>query len=71
MAGSCPWSAEMPRAARRALRRRRSRAGALARGHFDHADSPRRSTLTVWSRLVRGRGRVGVRVRVRVRARAR
>eukprot|EP00964_Phaeocystis_antarctica_P155565 scaffold124794_cov63-Phaeocystis_antarctica.AAC.2 len=31
---SCP---ELPRAARRALRRHRSRAGALPRRHFDHA----------------------------------
>ena len=32
-----PGSPELPRAARRALRRHRSRAGALPRGHFDYA----------------------------------
>ena len=32
--GSC---AELPRAARCTLRRHRSRAGVLPRGHFDHA----------------------------------
>ena len=32
-----PGSAELPRTTRRALRRRRSRAGALPRLHFDHA----------------------------------
>eukprot|EP00964_Phaeocystis_antarctica_P149783 scaffold117006_cov71-Phaeocystis_antarctica.AAC.2 len=32
--------AELPRATRRALRRRKSRAGALPRGHFDHAVPP-------------------------------
>eukprot|EP00964_Phaeocystis_antarctica_P042492 scaffold24360_cov67-Phaeocystis_antarctica.AAC.3 len=32
-----PGSAELPRAARRALRRHRSRAGALPGLHFDHA----------------------------------
>ena len=35
-----PGSAELPRAARRALGRRRSRAGALPRGHVDHAAMP-------------------------------
>ena len=34
---SLPGSAELPRAARRALRRRESRAGALPRLHFDRA----------------------------------
>eukprot|EP00964_Phaeocystis_antarctica_P067504 scaffold40866_cov44-Phaeocystis_antarctica.AAC.2 len=34
VAGPRPGSAELPRAARRALSRRRSRAGALPRGHF-------------------------------------
>ena len=37
MARSLPGSAELPRAARSALRRHRSRAGALPGGHFDHA----------------------------------
>ena len=37
MVGPRPGSAELPRAARRALKRRRSRAGALPRLHFDHA----------------------------------
>eukprot|EP00964_Phaeocystis_antarctica_P108048 scaffold72694_cov75-Phaeocystis_antarctica.AAC.5 len=32
-----PGSAELPKAVRRALRRRRGRAGALPRLHFDHA----------------------------------
>ena len=35
-----PGSAELPRAARRALGRHRSRAGALPSGHFDHAGTP-------------------------------
>eukprot|EP00964_Phaeocystis_antarctica_P022553 scaffold12532_cov48-Phaeocystis_antarctica.AAC.1 len=35
-----PGSAELPRAARCALRRRRGRAGAMSRGHFDHAPPP-------------------------------
>eukprot|EP00964_Phaeocystis_antarctica_P132361 scaffold96431_cov44-Phaeocystis_antarctica.AAC.2 len=39
-AGLSPGSAEPPRAARRALRRHRSRAGALPRGHFDPAVAP-------------------------------
>ena len=36
-----PGSAELPRAARRALRRHRSRAGALSKGHFAHAAARR------------------------------
>jgi len=35
-----PGSAELPKAARRALGRHRSRAGALPSGHFDHAGTP-------------------------------
>eukprot|EP00964_Phaeocystis_antarctica_P144552 scaffold110362_cov63-Phaeocystis_antarctica.AAC.1 len=38
-AGLSPGSTEPPRAARRALRRHRSRAAALSRGHFDHAEA--------------------------------
>eukprot|EP00964_Phaeocystis_antarctica_P116403 scaffold80350_cov42-Phaeocystis_antarctica.AAC.2 len=41
VAGPRPGSAELPRAARRALRRHRSPAGALPRGRFDHAAMPR------------------------------
>ena len=37
---SLPGRAELPAAIRRALRRQRSRAGALPRGHFDQADAP-------------------------------
>ena len=37
---STPGSVGLPRAARRALRRHRGRAGALPRGHFDHAATP-------------------------------
>ena len=40
MAEPRPGSAERIRTAWRALRRRRSRAGALPRGHFDHAPVP-------------------------------
>eukprot|EP00964_Phaeocystis_antarctica_P059710 scaffold35485_cov76-Phaeocystis_antarctica.AAC.8 len=39
-AGLSRGSAEPARAARRALRRHRSRAGALPGGHFDHAALP-------------------------------
>ena len=35
-----PGSAELPRAARSALKRRWSRAGALPVGHFDHVAAP-------------------------------
>eukprot|EP00964_Phaeocystis_antarctica_P156097 scaffold125623_cov63-Phaeocystis_antarctica.AAC.1 len=37
MARPLPGSGELPRATGRALRRRRSRAGALPTGHVDHA----------------------------------
>ena len=75
-----PGSAELPRAARRALRRHRRRAGALPKGHFDHAGE--RVVLGVVGVLVRhawlgvgvgvglgvgARVKVAVAVRVRVR----
>eukprot|EP00964_Phaeocystis_antarctica_P032302 scaffold18286_cov49-Phaeocystis_antarctica.AAC.3 len=44
-AGLSRGSAEPARAARRALRRHRSRAGALPGGHFDHAAGPRPRAL--------------------------
>eukprot|EP00964_Phaeocystis_antarctica_P060945 scaffold36376_cov59-Phaeocystis_antarctica.AAC.1 len=45
--GSFPGSAEVLRAARRALGRRRERAGALPRGHFDRAAMPKPMFITV------------------------
>ena len=50
--------------------RRRSRAGALPRGHFDHAAAPSPPLVRVRVR-VRARARVRVRVRVRVMVRIR
>ena len=65
-------SAELPRAARRALRRHRSRIGALPRGHLDHAAARSAGWLAVLrGHLVRDRVRVMVRVRDRVRLRLR
>ena len=66
--GLRPGSAELPRAARRTLWRYRSRAGALSRGHFDHA-----AGLMYWMvpHLVSVSNRVSVRVRVRDRVRVR
>ena len=80
MAELRPGSAALPRVARRALRRRRSRAGALPRGHFDHAGVQRAVRAARQGRgveevvrlvrvRVRVRVRVGVRLRVRVRVR--
>ena len=75
LAGSRPGSAELPRAARRALRRHRSRAGARPRGHFDHAGALGLVALSAHrvqdggDSLVRVRIRVRVRVRVRIRVR--
>ena len=61
---------EPPGAFRRALRRHKSRAGALARLHFDHAEV-RKSSSVMRPAWVGVRVRVGVGVRIRVRVRVR
>ena len=53
------WKCELPRAARRALRRCRSRAGALPRGHFDRAGEPLHVHLDDDARWSRARREAG------------